>query len=115
MAGGVKVGVKTGLEVFVMFHESFDYLAQQEWWNKNSPGRSMYSRRFNSVFPGSSTSSEMAPHLSSKDRGFFIRFLGPPCTFCLYSLRLAQENKCKVVFYYVKKIRDCFVFTSRGY
>ena len=30
-----------------------------------------------SVLPGSSTPSEMAPHLSSEDRGFYLAFQGP--------------------------------------
>ena len=56
-----------------MLHEPLDCVALQEWWY-GSPGSIEYLSTFDSVFPGSSTSLEKAPHLSSEDCGFLVDF-----------------------------------------
>ena len=56
-----------------MLHEPLDCKALQEWWY-GPPGSIEFLSTFDFVFPGSSTSSEMAPHLSSEDCGFLLDF-----------------------------------------
>ena len=60
------------IHVICHVHEPFYYLAKV-----NGRGASRLIEFFStldSVFPGSSTLSEMAPHLSSEDCGFLLDF-----------------------------------------